>query len=198
VPPASRSRCISEGPDPGEAWGRGQRLSQRPPGGLAADYARHRTATARPLFGVLKAFPRKFSGYFGPRGGERNFRRRETQPTGGLPGYLKGGVLTAPHAIPNRPRKREHAMGAAMPFSKFNVDPEHIEAMRAAFRRVCDVLQLDCGRDDPMTELIVMKIVERAKAGELDPERLCIDVLAQLRPPQPSAESEGTASRRPP
>jgi hypothetical protein len=70
-------------------------------------------------------------------------------------------------------------MGAAMPFSKFNVEPEHIEAMRAAFRRVCDVLQLDCGRDDPMTELVVMKIVELAKA-ELDPERLSIEVLAQL------------------
>jgi hypothetical protein len=64
-------------------------------------------------------------------------------------------------------------MGVAMPFSKFNVDPEHIEAMREAFQRVCDILQLDCGRDDPMTELIVIKIVERAKAGEFDPELLC-------------------------
>jgi hypothetical protein len=71
-------------------------------------------------------------------------------------------------------------MGEAMPFSKFDVDPRHIEAMRAAFRRVCDLLELECGRDDPMTELVVMKIVEVAKAGELDPERLSIEVLAKL------------------
>jgi hypothetical protein len=47
-------------------------------------------------------------------------------------------------------------MGATMPFSKFNVEPEHIEAMRETFRRVCDIRQLDCGREDPMTELVVM------------------------------------------
>jgi hypothetical protein len=71
-------------------------------------------------------------------------------------------------------------MGAAMPFSKYNIDPEHIEAMRAAFHWVCDILQLNSDADDPMTEIVVMKIVELAKAGELDPERLCIAVLADL------------------
>jgi hypothetical protein len=65
-----------------------------------------------------------------------------------------------------------------MQFSKYNVDPEHIEAMRAAFRRVCEVLHLDCRRDGPLTDQVVLKIVELAKAGELAPERLCIDVLA--------------------
>ena len=70
-----------------------------------------------------------------------------------------------------------------MPFSKYNIDPEHVEAMRAAFHRVCDVLQLDCGREDPMTEIVVTKIVELAKVGELDPERLCIDTLAALEKP---------------
>jgi hypothetical protein len=49
-----------------------------------------------------------------------------------------------------------------------------------------------------VTEHIVMKIVERAKAGELDPELLCIDVLAQLEPPGPSVENEATAPRGPP
>jgi hypothetical protein len=71
-------------------------------------------------------------------------------------------------------------MGATMPFSKHNIDPEHIEAMRAAFHRVCDVLQLNCEADDPMTEVVVMKIVELGKAGELDPERLCLAVFAEL------------------
>ena len=58
------------------------------------------------------------------------------------------------------------SMGATMPFSKYNIDPEHIEAMRAAFHRVCDILQLNCDADDPMTEIVVMKIVVLAKAGE--------------------------------
>jgi hypothetical protein len=71
-------------------------------------------------------------------------------------------------------------MGATMPFSKYNIDPEHIEAMRAAFHRVCDILQLNCDADDPMTEIVVMKIVELAKAGQLDPERLCLVVMADL------------------
>lgn len=74
--------------------------------------------------------------------------------------------LTARRAEPGR----EHAMGGTMPFANYTVDPERIEAMRAAFHRVCDVLQLDCGTQDRMTERIVMKIVELAKTGELDPE----------------------------
>jgi hypothetical protein len=68
-------------------------------------------------------------------------------------------------------------VGATMPFSQHNIDPQHIEALRAAFRRVCDILQLNCEADDPMTEIVVMKIVELAKAGELDPERLCLAVM---------------------
>jgi hypothetical protein len=34
-------------------------------------------------------------------------------------------------------------MDAAMPFSKLDLDPEHIEAMHDAFRRVCDIRR--CG-----------------------------------------------------
>jgi hypothetical protein len=67
-----------------------------------------------------------------------------------------------------------------MPFSKYDIDPEQIEAMRAAFHRVCGILQLKGDLDDPMTEIVVTKIVELAKTGELDPERLCIAVLADL------------------
>ena len=68
-----------------------------------------------------------------------------------------------------------------MPFSKYNVDAEHIEAMRAAFRRVCDVLRVNGDTDDPV--IVVTKIVELAKTGEPDPARLCIDVLAELETP---------------
>jgi hypothetical protein len=86
-------------------------------------------------------------------------------------------------------------MGATMPFSKHNAafNADLMEAMRAAFYRVCDILQLSCDREDPLTEIVVTKIVELAKAGERDPEVLCIDVLAQLEPP-----AQGGHSERPP
>jgi hypothetical protein len=75
-------------------------------------------------------------------------------------------------------------MGAAMPFSRYKTaDSSLMEAMRAAFYRVCDVLQLSCDREDPMTEVVVTKIVELAKAGERDPEILCFTVLAELDMP---------------
>jgi hypothetical protein len=74
-------------------------------------------------------------------------------------------------------------MGATMPFSKYVVDSDLMEIMRAAFHPVCDILQLACDREDPLTEIVVTKIVELAKAGERDPEVLCIDVLAQLETP---------------
>jgi hypothetical protein len=85
-------------------------------------------------------------------------------------------------------------MGEAMPFSKYDVDPDHIEAMRSAFKRVCDTLQLDCDADDPMTEIVVSRIVELAKAGEHDPERLCIGLLAELETPPVGGVNEGVTS----
>jgi hypothetical protein len=75
-------------------------------------------------------------------------------------------------------------MSATMPFSTCNatVSPDLMDAMRAAFHRVCDILQLSCDRDDPLTEIVVTKIVELAEAGERDPEILCMDVLVALEP----------------
>jgi hypothetical protein len=63
-------------------------------------------------------------------------------------------------------------------FSKHQIDPAHIEAMRAAFRKVCDALLLKCDRDEPMTEVIADKIVALAKAGEHDAqtERVLYDL----------------------
>jgi hypothetical protein len=72
---------------------------------------------------------------------------------------------------------------ATMPFSKYTCEPDLIEAMRAAFYRVCDVLQLSYDREDPLTEVVVTKIVELAKAGERDPEILCFTVLSELDMP---------------
>jgi hypothetical protein len=70
-----------------------------------------------------------------------------------------------------------------MPFSKHVIRPEHIEAMRLAFQKVCKALELECRPGEPMTELVVTKIIEHAKAGEIDPERLCRQVLLELSPP---------------
>jgi hypothetical protein len=70
-----------------------------------------------------------------------------------------------------------------MPFRNYSASPDLMEAMRAAFYRVCDVLQLSCDREDPLTEVIVTKIVELAKAGERDPDILCFTVLAELKMP---------------
>jgi hypothetical protein len=67
-----------------------------------------------------------------------------------------------------------------MPFSKYVLDPDHIEAMRAAFNRICDALLLKCDRDDPMTEVIAEKIVALAEAGEHDARRLAELVLNDL------------------
>jgi hypothetical protein len=77
-----------------------------------------------------------------------------------------------------------------MPFSDCAIDPARIEVMRAASRKVCDALQLNCGPGDPTTELVVMRIVEFAKAGEIDPAVLCRRVLQEFetRPPSMSGD----------
>jgi hypothetical protein len=72
-----------------------------------------------------------------------------------------------------------------------------MEAMRAAFHRVCDVLELSCDREDPLTEVVVTKIVELAKAGERDPEMLCFTVLTELEMPLQEAIPRSSPKRAP-
>jgi len=55
-----------------------------------------------------------------------------------------------------------------------------METMRAAFKKVCDARNSKCEADDPMTEIIVDKIVALAKAGEEDADTLAQKVLADL------------------
>jgi hypothetical protein len=71
-----------------------------------------------------------------------------------------------------------------MPFSNYTADPECMEAMRTAFHQICNALRLNGEVDDPVTELIVTKIVALAKAGESDADRLCAQVLAELAGPK--------------
>jgi hypothetical protein len=66
-----------------------------------------------------------------------------------------------------------------MPFSKC-IEHEHIDAMQTAFHKVCDALLLNGDVDDPMTEVVVNKIVALAKAGEHDADRLAEHVLDDL------------------
>jgi hypothetical protein len=87
-------------------------------------------------------------------------------------------------------------MGSTMPFSRYKTaDSSLMEAMRAAFYRVCDVLELSCDREDPLTEIVVTKIVELAKAGERDPEILCFTVLADLDMPLEEAIPRSSPER---
>jgi hypothetical protein len=59
-------------------------------------------------------------------------------------------------------------------------DPDAVEAMTAAYERVCTALDL-MDRPDPLKEIIARKIIERAKGGELDAVRLCEAVLEEVR-----------------
>jgi hypothetical protein len=49
------------------------------------------------------------------------------------------------------------------------------------------VLDINGGTEDPLTEVIVEKIVKLAKAGGRDPTRMCISVLAALESPSSPA-----------
>jgi hypothetical protein len=49
----------------------------------------------------------------------------------------------------------------------------------------------------PLTEIVVLKIVELAKAGERDPEILCIDVLAELGTPSQGLTLDAPPERAP-
>jgi hypothetical protein len=60
------------------------------------------------------------------------------------------------------------------------VQPQLTEVMRRALQKARDVLQLDGRPDDAMTDVIATKIIELAKAGEIDPDRLCSQVVIEL------------------
>ena len=70
-----------------------------------------------------------------------------------------------------------------MPLTPFlaggNFDPQAIEAMSAAFEGVCESLRL-LNRNDPVTEIVARMVVEVARTGERDPERIRDLVLISL------------------
>jgi hypothetical protein len=54
-----------------------------------------------------------------------------------------------------------------------------IEAMNAAFEAVCKSLQL-VNRDDPITQIVARTIVDIARTGERDPQRIHELALLEL------------------
>jgi hypothetical protein len=63
----------------------------------------------------------------------------------------------------------------------FPFDEEAKRVMGIAFEMVCVALRID--RADPAAAIAAKKIIERAKAGERNPDRLCDDALSLLRAP---------------
>jgi hypothetical protein len=76
-----------------------------------------------------------------------------------------------------------HVGGSAMPrpaSRNFAFEPEQIRVMHRAFEAVCARLQLSVGSGDRLTELAGRKIIELARAGEHDADRLIARVLAEF------------------
>ncbi len=84
-----------------------------------------------------------------------------------------------------------------MPFSKYQINPEYFEAVHSAFYKVCDALLLKGDVDDPMTEIIVDKIMALAKADEHDAERLADLVLNDLADDDQAVRCHHLFSHRP-
>jgi hypothetical protein len=59
-------------------------------------------------------------------------------------------------------------------------EPEHLEAMREAFEAACTRLELSTGSGDRKTELVARRIIELARAGERDANRLAARILAEF------------------
>lgn len=66
------------------------------------------------------------------------------------------------------------------PYLKGGVfQPQQIKAMTTAFEAVCRTLQL-VDRDDPLTEIVARRVIDVARTGERDPDRLRELVLMNL------------------
>jgi hypothetical protein len=64
-----------------------------------------------------------------------------------------------------------------------------MEAMRLAFHKTCKALQLSAN-DDVFTEIVATRIIELAKVGERDPDRLCSKVLDTLSAPRKASDDK--------
>ena len=76
--------------------------------------------------------------------------------------------------------------------NSYKFDDETVRLMGLAFEMALASLRHDC--PDPLREALARKIIELAKAGERDPERLCDEALAACgqRPTPPRASPPAT------
>ena len=66
----------------------------------------------------------------------------------------------------------------------FRFDNEAKRVMGIAFEMTCIVLRVK--RTDPIAEKVAKRIIELAKDGERNPDRLCDDALDAVRRPPPA------------
>ena len=64
-------------------------------------------------------------------------------------------------------------------FSKASSDPRVLEVMDKAYARACKMLH-DRGQPSIVQDIIAQRIVEIAKSGERNPDRICERVLKDL------------------
>jgi hypothetical protein len=57
--------------------------------------------------------------------------------------------------------------------------PEQIDAMNVAFSRACATMRLT-GPTTPVIEIVAIRIIELARAGEFDPDKLVATVAAEF------------------
>jgi len=65
-------------------------------------------------------------------------------------------------------------------FADVSFDAHAVKAMMDAFDKACVVLRL-VDRDDYITESLAKMIVEQARSGERNPDRLCALTLEALK-----------------
>jgi hypothetical protein len=66
------------------------------------------------------------------------------------------------------------------------IDPETIRVMGLAFEMALVALERTDGTTNPTREAVAQKIIDLAKAGERDPERLCDGALKATQPIAPT------------
>jgi hypothetical protein len=90
-----------------------------------------------------------------------------------------------------RPARVTAIRAVLMPIRTFlgghRFDGETVRLMGIAFETALASLRSAPDCTDPVREAIARKIIELAKAGERDPERLCDEALKGLRPIEPPA-----------
>jgi hypothetical protein len=58
--------------------------------------------------------------------------------------------------------------------------PDQIDTMHKAFKRVCTRLRLTGAKAVPVADLVAIRIVELARDGEFDPDKLTEMVVAEF------------------